>query len=348
MSLTLHIAADQWRGRVRRHVDDATTAGVTVVPVTKGNGYGFGNAVLAAESARLGVATLAVGTYEELPAVVEAFGGGDVLVLSPWRPWLDGGLGDDHVVHTVSRLEDLRRLAMGDARPRVVVEVLTSMRRHGVGTDELAEVAGLIDRVRFEGFALHLPLTGDHTAEATALARRAFEAAPAAARTVWVSHLTPARAAAVGRDTGSDVRLRVATALWLGDRAGLASRATVLDVHRVRRGETYGYHQRKARRDGTLVVVAGGTAHGVALQAPTAAGTMRQRATALARGGLEAGGRALSPFRIGGKQRWFAEPPHMQCSMIWLPDGVGAPAVGDEVDVEVRFTTTTFDHLAWD
>lgn len=348
MSVTLHIATDEWRGRVRRYADDAAAAGVTVVPVTKGNGYGFGNAVLAAEADRLGVATLAVGTYEEIPAVTGPFGGGDVLVLSPWRPWLTKALGDDHVVHTVSRLEDLRRLAVGDARPRVVVEVLTSMRRHGVAPGELAEVAELINRVRFEGFALHLPLTGDHTAEATDLARQAFAAAPAAARTVWVSHVTVANAAAVGRATESEVRLRVATALWLGDRSGLTPKATVLDVHRVRRGEPYGYRQRRARRDGTLLVVAGGTAHGVALQAPTAASTLRQRATALARGGLEASGRALSPFRVAGKQRWFAEPPHMQCSMIWLPDGVTAPAAGDEVDLEVRFTTTAFDQLSWD
>ena len=346
MSVTLHIAAEQWRDRVRRYTDDAAAAGVTVVPVTKGNGYGFGNAVLAAESARLGVSTIAAGTYEEIPAVAAAFGG-DVLVLTPWRP-RQTTPGDERVVHTVSRLDDLRELAAGEARPRVLVEILTSMRRHGVARGELEEVAKLIDGVRFEGFALHLPLSGDHTAEATALARQAFAAAPAAARTVWVSHLTPARAAAVGRDTGAEVRLRVATALWLGDRAGLAPRATVLDVHRVRRGETYGYRQRRARRDGMLLVVAGGTAHGIAMQAPTAASTLRQRASALARGGLEAGGRALSPFRVAGRQRWFAEPPHMQCSMIWLPDGVTPPAVGDEVDVEVRFTTTAFDTVAWD
>ncbi|TDC49039.1 alanine racemase [Jiangella ureilytica] len=345
MSVTLHIAAEQWRGRVRRYTENAAAAGVTVVPVAKGNGYGFGNAVLAAESARLGVATIAAGTYEEVPAVAAAFGG-DVLVLTPWRPG-PATPGDERVVHTVSRLEDLRGLAAGDTRPRVVVEVLTSMRRHGVAPGELDEVAKLIDAVRFEGFALHLPLTGDHTAEATALARQAFAAAPGAARTVWVSHLTPAHAATVGRDTGAEIRLRVATALWLGDRAGLAPKATVLDVHRVRRGETYGYRQRRCRRDGTLLVVAGGTAHGIAMQAPTAASTLRQRATALARGGLEAGGRALSPFRVAGRQRWFAEPPHMQCSMIWLPDGVTPPVVGDEVDVEVRFTTTAFDTLVW-
>ncbi|WP_026877943.1 alanine racemase [Jiangella gansuensis] len=348
MSLTLHIDADRWRDRLRRHLDDAGAAGVVVVPVAKGNGYGFGADVLAAEAAELGAPTLAVGTYEELAAVTGPFAG-DVLVLTPWRPWQPAGGDDDHLVHTVSRLEDLRRLADAPGRPRVVVELLTSMRRHGLEQADLPAVAELLDGVRFEGFALHLPLAGDHTTEARTLAERGFAAVPddGGPRTLWVSHLTPARAADLGRQTAAAVRLRVGTDLWLGDRGALAARASVLDVHAVRRGETYGYRQRRARRDGHVVVVTGGTAHGIALEAPTHASTPRQRAIALARGGLESMGRALSPFRVAGKQRWFAEPPHMQCSMIWLPGGVAPPAVGDTVRVEVRFTTTTFDRLAW-
>ncbi|TDD98236.1 alanine racemase [Jiangella asiatica] len=350
MPLTLEIDGVRWRERVRRLVDDAAAAGVTVVPVAKGNGYGFGNPVLAAEAAKLGVPTLAVGTYEELAAVTGPFAG-DVLVLTPWRPWLPAA-DDDNVVHTVSRLDDLRRLAEGPGRPRVVVEVITSMRRHGIEPAELPAIAGLLDGVRFEGFALHLPLSGDHAAQARTLAEAAFSAVPdddgGGARTLWVSHLSTDRAAALGRETAATVRLRVGTDLWLGDRDALIVHATVLDVHRLRRGEPYGYRQRQARRDGHVVVVTGGTAHGVALEAPTSAATARQRAAALARGGLQSMGRALSPFRVAGKQRWFAEPPHMQCSMIWLPDGVTPPAVGDEVEVEVRFTTTTFDRLVWD
>ena len=62
-------------------------------------------------------------------------------------------------------------------------------------------------------------------------------------------------------------------------------------------------------------------------------------------GGLEALGRALSPFRVDGARRWFAEPPHMQVSMLWLPDGVGPPAVGSELDVDVRMTTCFFDRV---
>ena len=50
-----------------------------------------------------------------------------------------------------------------------------------------------------------------------------------------------------------------------------------------------------------------------------------------------------SPYTVDGKQRLFAEPPHMQASMLFLSHGAKVPAVGDEVDVRVRFTATTFD-----
>lgn len=81
----------------------------------------------------------------------------------------------------------------------------------------------------------------------------------------------------------------------------------------------------------------------VALEAPTPATTTRQRAVAVHRGGLEAAGRALSPFVVDGKQRWFAEPPHIQVSIIYVLSGARVPGVGDEVEVQVRYTTKTFD-----
>ena len=55
------------------------------MPVAKGNGYGFTLGRLARRAAWLGVDTLAVGTYDELPHVADRFGG-DLLVLTPWRP----------------------------------------------------------------------------------------------------------------------------------------------------------------------------------------------------------------------------------------------------------------------
>ena len=341
MPLTLSVDADTWREHLRSVV--AAMAGL--VPVAKGNGYGFGNGVLATEAKALGVETLAVGTYDEVPAVTAHFPG-DVLVLSPWRPGEILDRADDRIVHTVSRLSDVQALAELGHRPRVVVEVATSMRRHGIPPDEIGTVVSMIDRLRFEGWALHLPLAGDQLGEARALTTL-VAAAEGGHIQLWVSHLAPADAAALADERSVDIRMRVGTALWLGQRSSFHARGTVLDVHPIRRGQRFGYRQRRAIRDGSLLVIAGGTAHGIALEAPTAATSVRQRAVAVAKGGLEAMGQALSPFHVAGKQRWFAEPPHMQCSLIWLPAGVTAPAVGDDVDVDVRMTTTTFDRIVW-
>ena len=74
-------------------------------------------------------------------------------------------------------------------------------------------------------------------------------------------------------------------------------------------------------------------------------GRLRARAAVLARGGLDAAGLARSPFTVDGRQRLFAEPPHMQASMLFLPGGSRVPAVGDEVEVRVRYTATVFDRI---
>ena len=66
------------------------------------------------------------------------------MVLSPWRPFETRAILDPHVVHTVGRLEDLAALAAlgrDRARPRVVLERLTSMRRHGFSARDLREAA---------------------------------------------------------------------------------------------------------------------------------------------------------------------------------------------------------------
>src|SRR3546814_6894527 len=84
----------------------------------------------------------------------------------------------------------------------------------------------------------------------------------------------------------------------------------------VDRGDIFGYRGRSAPKSGTILIVSGGTAHGIGLEAPTGANTMKARASAIARGGMDAAGFVRSPYSIGGKQRLFAEPPHMQASML--------------------------------
>jgi hypothetical protein len=202
----------------------------------------------------------------------------------------------------------------------------------------------LDDRVRVEGVALHLPMAhGSHLPEVERLMTD-IVAAGLPTNRVFVSHLTDTEMSTLAASYPDyELRPRIGTRLWLGDRESLSVRASVLDVHPVERGDVFGYRGRTAPKTGTILVVSGGTAHGIGLEAPPAADSLRQRAVTLAKGGLEAAGFVRSPYSIGGKHRLFAEPPHMQASMLFLPHGSPVPEVGDEVDVRVRFTTTSFD-----
>lgn len=334
MPLTLYVDGPRWR----RHLASTVAASPGLIPVAKGNGYGFGTGRLARRSDWLGATTITVGTYRDVAEVEHRFSG-DILVLEPWRPFLDVVYGG-RIIHTVGRLDDLAALGQRPDRPRIVLEGLTSMRRHGFSAAQLTAAAGAARGVAVEAHALHLPLGGGHLLEVEGWLARA----PAA--TWFVSHLTGQELQSLRSGHPSTTfRPRVGTGLWLGDRGALTAKSTVLDVHVVRRGDRTGYRQGRIGRDGHLLVVSGGTAHGIALEAPAPAASPRQRAVSLARGGLEAVGRALSPFVVDGRQRWFVEPPHMQVSLVFVPAGVPPPSCGDELDVKVRFTTTTFDRV---
>lgn len=335
----LEVDGDRWR----RHVAGVVAAHPGIVPVVKGNGYGLGRGLLAREARSLGLSTIAVGTYDEVPEALAAFDG-DVMVLTPWRPFFTHVVLDDRVIHTVGRVDDLADLARRtEGRARVLIEGETSMARHGLDRHELAAAVAALGGLTVEGFAIHLPMAGGNLAEAENWVA-ALGASQVDTTTVYVSHLTADELATLGaRRPDLDIRPRIGTSLWLGDLGALSVRATVLDSHLVARGERIGYRQRSMPRDGTLLIVSGGTSHGIGLEAPKASAGVVQRGKTLAKGGLEAAGFSLSPFTIDGKQRWFAEPPHMQASMIFLPASATAPQVGDRVDVAVRYTTATFD-----
>jgi len=348
MPLTLYVDGDRWR----THLRNVAAAHPGIVPVAKGNGYGFGLARLARKAAWLGVDTVAVGTYEDAQEVLPRFPG-DVLVMSPWREELAETLSehsyDGRIVHTLGRIGDVTALAQHatstSTRHRVVLEGLTSMARHGLTRHQLSPAAAQLGPLKLVGFALHLPMAGGRLAEAEQWAA-VLQASRLSTTTMYVSHLSDAELATLSeRRPGLTLRPRIGTSLWLGDRAALQVRASVLDRHQISRGERIGYRQRPMPRTGMLLVVAGGTAHGIGLEAPAAMTSARQRVVSVAKGGLAATGLALSPFRVGGKQRWFAEPPHMQASMLFLPDAGQAPAIGEEVGVDVRFTTTRFDRV---
>jgi hypothetical protein len=411
MTFTLHVDGDRWRSHTtatRDAVRTAISAGThhhaegDLVPVAKGNGYGFGSERLLREAVRLGLTRLAVGTVFEAGVAVERYEG-DILVLAPFEPadtvaaraWVELAHGPHsaRLIRTVSSRPAWDVLAAGPGPVRVVLEALTSMGRFGLTADELtalladdATVTAIAEgRIALEGLALHLPLAEPHTdhrldpgarwhdsavapappAGATGrvievhawglgwvhavadLSDRVTEvasdltvAAMTTSAALWVSHLDDGELATLRRAL-PEIALyaRIGTRLWLGDRSAAQARGTVLAVHDVGRGQASGYRQRRASRAGAVLVIGGGTAHGIALESPSANASARQRVVAAGTGVLDAVSRALSPFHVDGKQRWFAEPPHMQVSLVRVPAGVPLPAVGDEVAVDVRMTT---------
>ncbi len=346
MSLTLYVDG----ARLREHLTVMLGRHPRLVPVAKGNGYGMTNCRLAEQAQKLGVDTLAVGTYDELGEVADHFAG-NLVVLTPWRPF-GAALEvepNDRVIHTIGRLEDLKRLLKADPTARVVLERMTSMLRHGFSARDLREASTILAAnpgASVAGVSFHLPLgTASHVTEVQRLMTDVV-AADLPTKTVWVSHLTDRELATLETAYPDyEFRLRLGTDLWLGDRSALEVKATVLDVHPVERGDVFGYRSRTAPKTGTILVVSGGTAHGIGLEAPTGANSVKARAASIARGGMDAAGFVRSPYTIDGKQRLFAEPPHMQASMLFLPAGAQVPAIGDEVEVRVRFTATRFDRI---
>lgn len=339
--VTLQLNTKRWR----EHMDVVANETPGLVPVIKGNGYRFGLTRLADEASRLGVDTIAVGTPIEVATVADNFAG-NIVILQPWRPEqsiTEELVTDERVIFTVSSLSDLSKIAADPRRPRVLIEVLTSMRRHGIPVEDLAATPYLGD-LRFEGWTMHLPLTTTGPdAEAERIARAALDVSPG---TLWMSHLSPEEATMLSRRLGDrKIRSRVGTRLWLGDNSSRSNVATVLDVHPVRRGERIGYRQRPVPANGWVLIMAGGAAHGIGMEAPSAAASIRQRAISLANGVLGAAGLALSPYTVAGKKRMFCEPPHMQSSMIFLPGGEQPPSIGDEVPVELRMTTAAVDQI---
>ncbi len=381
MAFVVTVDGQRWRGHQDAVATSVLrAANAHLVPVIKGNGYGLGQSLLTTEAVRLGADTIAVGTVFEVEEVARQ-GNHDIVVLEPYEPrdsiasdaWWGVGqaLHAGRVIRTVASREALLALAGGEGSVRVVMEAQTSLHRFGMDEAELLDVLGdsrvreALERGRIliEGLTLHLPITqpADEiephgvnlgSAKAREVMRWAglwqaetevWSGHNAPECRVWVSHLDDTELASVAASAPEVVlRPRVGTRLWL-DRSCLKASGTVLAVHPLANGTHVGYRQRTGPKDGTLVVVSGGTSHGIGLSAPTPAASVRQRVVTAGTGALDAAGRALSPFRWQGKQRWFAEPPHQHVSMIWLPSGVVVPAVGDRLDADVRYTTSRFD-----
>lgn len=311
MALRLTVQRAAWEA----HVHSVAASIDGLVPVVKGNGYGFGRATLHPVAEALSE-YVCVGTIHELDAVAE---GATPVVLTPALV----PPPSTAAVLTVGSQRDVAALAGWQGR--VIIKLQSSMRRYGATPSEVDNVVATADAASLDiiGYALHLPLAGsdaDRLGEVDAWLDRLDPR-----HTLWLSHLQPQSYAALrGRHPDRQFRLRVGTTLWHGDKSFLHLYAEVLAVRSIRAGERAGYRLTDVLSDGHLVLVSAGSAHGVAPRPDGA-----------------------SPFHFARTRLAMLEPPHMHTSMVLAPAGTPCPAVGDRVDVQRPLISTLVDEIEW-
>lgn len=375
MTFTLHVDAPRWRRHTHALVADYGKSGVSTSPVIKGNGYGFGRSVLCNEAARLELKRVCVGTIFEAEEALAKFAG-DVIVMEPFsasnsravEAWTH--LLGNHASRLITIIASQDIAAMSQAGvQRAYVEGLTSMKRFGLKPMEIVQaLTSTTHTIAVEGLWLHLPIvepSKEHSAIYEATPRPTTEKLSGYASEVlgwisWyrdiavqhalpkhvsVSHLGVKDAHVVASlESTFDIDVRVGTSLWLGDPKALRVTGTVLAVHNAGLDhDRIGYSQTDSHGHKKVIVVSGGTSHGVALAAPANITSARKRGIAIAEGLMEAMGKVKSPFAYKGTKLTFAEPPHMHASMLWCDDD--SVVVGDEIECTIRNTTASFDAI---
>lgn len=364
MSLTLYLNRRDWF----RHMEEMEELYPGCVPVIKGNGYGFGNEVLADAAQKSGKREIAVGTVEEARQLEVSHRFDQMIVLTPVMSEL---MEVDLVsgrVYTVGSRDQLQFLvtaidgllpsggrgAEEPFRLNLLIKCQSPMKRYGFSLED----AGLLpewirtaetDRVKIEikGLSIHFPkerMTFQEKEKCIGDWLETMKQVGLPPERIYVSHLSSEQyRRLVEQWPEVGFAMRLGTDLWLADKSFITTKSTVLDVQSIRRGERFGYKQQRARRNGHLVYLAGGTANGVGLEAPVTSRGWKDRLKLTAFWLMGLFNFHLSPFTYRGKRLWFAEPPHMQTSVLFFPAGSSLPEVGEELPVQLRMTTAYFD-----
>ncbi len=316
MGLRLSVHRSAWQ----RSVEEQAATRPGLIPVVKGNGYGFGRRSLMPLAARLS-SHIAVGSVYEAGDVP---GDRTAIVLTPHIGPLPDGLAASATL-TIASVEHVHALHTQGWRGDLVIKLQSSMRRYGVAPHDLATVTAA---VRSAGcvpvsYALHFPLVGtarDHAGEIHAwLPRLAPELA------VSVSHLDTETYRRLGESHPERrFQIRCGTDLWHADKSLLYLSADVLDLHSVSANDTVGYRGVTISASGHVALVAAGSSHGVR--------------------SLDDG---KSPFHFGRQRLALVEPPHMHTSMVFIGAEQKCPNVGDRVDVQRPLTQTQVDEVEW-
>jgi len=316
MGLRLSVRRSAWQQSVATYA--AQMPGL--IPVVKGNGYGFGRALLMPHAAALS-SRIAVGTVYEAHDVPSDR---TAVVLTPHMQAMPASLPVGAVL-TVGSVAHVTALRTHGWTGSVVVKLRSSMHRYGATPadhDSLLDAIGSAQCVAVS-YALHFPLVGTSNSHA----REVDDWVPLLDSTlpIAVSHL----------DVGSYHRLREAmpdrvfeirsgTSLWHGDKSSLHLSADVLDVHAVAANDVVGYRGAAVPANGHVVLVGAGSSHGV-----------------------RAFDDGRSPFHFSRRRLVLLEPPHMHTSMVFVAHDQPCPEVGDRVDVQRPLTQSDVDEVEW-
>ena len=145
MALTLYVDTSAWQAMV----DSVWAAFDGIIPVVKGNGYGFGRAWLAHEAVQRGAPEVAVGTIYELAHVSTL--PVRPIVLTPSLD-LDSARVAEHVVLTVASDVQVAHLIRHRPRGPVAVKIATTVQRHGLAPDQVGRA---LEQLTTAGSELH-------------------------------------------------------------------------------------------------------------------------------------------------------------------------------------------------
>ena len=316
MTLRLNVDSISWK----RHFREVANGFGDLIPVVKGNGYGFGRQTLMSHAASI-ANEIAVGTVFEAHEVPKNC---VAIVLTPAGVELPESLPANTIltVGSLSHVENLRKKSWHGS---VIVKLRSSMNRYGANKDELTDVLVALKNAGLTqvGWSIHPPLDGDPNDHLTEIRNWILQIS---SELPWfVSHIDASGITQLRQEFAKKIiRARSGTALWLGDKSMTHLMADVLDIRSVGQDETAGYRNVKITQDGAIAMIGAGTSHGVHLV-----------------------GAELSPFHFNQQRLELVEPPHMHTSMVFIPKGDKLPQVGDNIDVQQPLTRVYPDIISW-
>jgi len=322
--VTVRLTVDQ--GAWRTHIQSVVGAVDGLVPVVKGNGYGFGRTMLFREAASF-AGEVAVGSVAEAVALGrEGVQPESLTVLTPSLR-IPASLPSTAVL-TVGSEQHVQALREHGWRGRVHVKLRSSMHRYGADREHLNAVLDAVEAAGLTpfGFMFHPPLLeGMRTEEQTIAEIDAWIPYLDPRLPLSVSHISVAAHRTLrARHPQRVIRLRLGTALWHGDKSFLRLSTDVLDRHVVGPETRAGYRLIRVVDGGTIVLVGAGSSHGIA---PLADGR--------------------SPFHHRQQRLTMLEAPHMHTSMLLVGRNQVPPEIGEWLDVQRPLITTHPDEIMW-